>query len=69
MQAATIQSLKLQREALRLSRFAYLDPLGAAELCDAAAKLESAIFLLRMTAQSVRLEYEERRANLPRRVA
>lgn len=46
-QAAAIQAVKLQREALRLSRHAYLNERGAGELVDAAAKIEEAAFLLR----------------------
>ena len=58
-QVAAIQAVKLQREALRLSRHAYLDEMGAFELVDAAVKLEQATFLLRLLAAAVRRELLE----------
>jgi hypothetical protein len=58
-QVAMIQAVKLQREALRLSRFAYLSELGACELVDAAVKLDQATFLIRLVAASVRREHAQ----------
>jgi len=56
MQAATIQAVKLQRDALKLSRFAYLDVTGVADLNEAAARLEQATFLIRLVSAALRDE-------------
>lgn len=68
-QAMAIQAVKLQREALRLSRYAYLDEMGACEFVDAAAKLEQAAFQLRFVALAVRRELADLRSSVQRRVA
>lgn len=69
MQAASIEAVKLQRQALSLSRFAYLSEIGASEFVDAAAKIEHAAFLLRLVAHSVREAARERREALRLRAA
>jgi len=58
-QVSLIEAVRLQRSALRLSRHAYLDELGAGELADAAARLEQAAFLCRLVVASVRRESRE----------
>jgi hypothetical protein len=68
-QVSLIEAVKLQREALALSRHAYLDELGACELIDAAAKLEQATFLCRLVAASVRRELSEQLKSQPRAAA
>lgn len=68
-QIAAIQAIKLQRAALHLVRFAYLDDEGAADLCDAAAKLDSATWLIRLVAAAVRRERSEQLKSPRREVA
>jgi len=65
MQVAAIEAVRLQRQALSLSRHAYLSEIGAGELVDAAAKIEHAAFLLRWLAAAVR-ERESRRREIAR---
>lgn len=68
-QATAIEAVRLQREALNLSRYASLSEYGAGDFAECAARLESAVFHLRLLAIALRREADERRGMLPRRAA
>lgn len=64
-QSALIEALKYQAAAKKLTRRAYLDESGAGDLAEAAARLESCVYLLRSVSMAIRREDAERRGWRP----